>query len=118
MNDHEVMNAVHRLYYADLGKPESVGLTGQVEVVLTRKQAHLLQRLNRAVEDSRPGWRSTVRFLWCHLRVVMTYPRLLDLGQYYDPENLDLAGFDAVDADHVRLTFHDRDASRMRYPLR
>lgn len=97
----------HSLYYSDLGKTKNIGLSGEVEVILTRGQAKLLRRFTETAVDPTPGFRSQFTYLLFHFRVLFTYPRLFWLGEYYDPENLDLAGFEAVDKEHVRLTFHN-----------
>ncbi len=101
------MKKKHKLRYSDLGKPEFCRLSGQVEIILTCGQAALLKRYNRAAVDSTPGFRSHFIYAVYHFRMLFTYPRLFHLGEYYDPEELDLAGFEAVDAGHVRLTFHN-----------
>lgn len=95
----------HTVRYTDLGKAEFDDLTGEIEVILTRRQAKLLVRLNYEVLGFRTGISHFYFFWYLHIRMIVTYPRLIHLTQYYDPENLDLAGFDGIDNKHVRLTF-------------
>lgn len=96
----------HTIRYSDLGRQAYMHLSGELEIILTHKQADLLNRFNAALIDSTPGFRSKAIYLYHNLRLVVKYPRLIFLSQYYDPENLDLAGFEAVDERHVRLTFY------------
>jgi len=101
------MSKKHTLSYSDLGKPECSGLSGEVEVILTCGQARLLKRFTQAQQNPTPGFSSRFIYLIFHLRMLLTYPRLFWLGEYYNPEELDLAGFESVDEGHVRLTFHN-----------
>lgn len=99
------MPEVQTLRYSDLGTDKSQGLSGEIEVILTCRQASLLKRFNATSIDPKPSFLSSLTYLLFHLRMLLTYPRLFWLGEYYDPETLELAGFEPLGKDHVRLTF-------------
>lgn len=84
-----------------------MGLSGEIEIILTNSQARLLKKFNQSMVDATPGLSSNFIYLLFHIRVLVTYPRLFWLGEYYDPEELDLAGFEMVDKHHVRLIFYN-----------
>jgi len=86
-----------------------MNLSGDVEIILTRSQARLLKRFAQAAASPTPGFRSHVNYLLLHFKVLVTHPRLFWLGEYYDPDELDLTDFADIDEERVRLTFHIPD---------
>lgn len=64
----------HTVCYLDLTKPDSVGVTGEIEVILSAKQVRLLKNYNNATLDLTRGFVPHLKCLYYHLYVLFRYP--------------------------------------------
>lgn len=94
---------MHSINYSDIGRPYYRDLKGEVRVFLSRSQLTLLQKYVHAQLHNEIGWLPNLRFVLLHMRMLLTYPRLFALGEYYDPDNFDLVEVEELGRDKVCL---------------